>query len=41
MSRKHKKMLARIIVSAALLTACALSPLEGYGGCFPSSSPTP
>ena len=29
MSRKHKKMLARIIVSAALLTACALSPLEG------------
>ncbi len=29
MSRKHKKMLARIIVSAALLIACALSPLEG------------
>ena len=29
MSRKHKKMLARIIVSAALLVACALSPLEG------------
>ena len=29
MSRKHKKMLARILVSAALLVACALSPLEG------------
>ena len=29
MSRKHKKMLARIIVSAALLVACALSLLEG------------
>ena len=29
MSRKHKKMLARILVSAALLIACALSPLEG------------
>ena len=29
MSRKHKKMLARIIVSAALLVACAFSPLEG------------
>ena len=29
MSRKHRKMLARIIVSAALLIACALSPLEG------------
>ena len=29
MSRKHKKMLARIIVSAALLIACAFSPLKG------------
>ena len=29
MSRKHKRMLARILVSAALLIACALSPLEG------------
>ena len=29
MNKKQKKMLARIIVSAALLTACALSPLEG------------
>ena len=29
MSRKHRKMLVRILVSAALLIACALSPLEG------------
>ena len=29
MSRKHKQMLIRIGVSAALLIACALSPLEG------------
>ena len=28
MSRKHKKMLARIIVSAALLVACALLYLK-------------
>ena len=26
---KHRKMLVRILVSAALLIACALSPLEG------------
>ena len=29
MSRKHKRMLARILISAALLIACALSPLKG------------
>ena len=29
MSRKHRKMLVRILVSAALLIACALSPLKG------------
>ena len=29
MSRKHKKMLLRIGISAALLIVCALSPLEG------------
>ena len=35
MSRKHKKMLARIIVSAALLVACALLCFSSLAIFFP------